>query len=177
MAATRIFVSVSSRSQYWIQASQAAETISEVALNILEKNGLLPHSTAPKFIAEERFTTRTHLIFDIFYDDYLPENGHLPGQGELPVLHIWLSKGQGADTASNQIQRMVNDRVREIHDLTGTGSVPPFFIDHSNGQTPTFWHPRTMRRAPNPPSSGEGPMEENTYEAPESGRGEAKRDN
>ncbi|CAN8097995.1 unnamed protein product [Discula destructiva] len=167
MAATRIFVSVSSQSQYWIQGSQAAETIGEVALGILKKNGLLPHVTTPKFIAEEKFITRMHFIFDIFNDDYQPENGHLPGQGELPVLRVWLSKGEGANTASVHIRRMVNERVREMHDLTGIGSLPPFFIDHSTGQTPTFWHPRTMRRAPNPPLSREGPVEDNKPEAPE----------
>lgn len=159
MDATRIFVSISSQSQYWTQASQSAEAMGGVALDILQKNGFLTHSAVPRFVAEERFTTRTHLIFDIFYNNYQPETAHLPGQGDLPVLRVSLSKGQGADRLGSQAQRMVNDRIREIHDLTGTGSVPPFFIDHSNGKLPTFWNPRTMHSATNRSPSEEGPLE------------------
>lgn len=157
MASRRVFVGVSSRSPYWAQASQAPETIGEVALDILDKNDLLPRGSARRFMVEEKFTTRTHLVFDVSHDDYRPE------------IHVRLSKGEGADAASAHVQRVVNDRVREIHDLTGTGSVPPFLIDHSNGQTPTFWNPRTLRRAPNPPQSEEGPVEDNVPKDPKPG--------
>lgn len=168
MAATRVFVSVSSRSQYWTRAIETAEGIGEVALDILENNDLLPQRTAPKFIAEEKFATRTHLVFDIFHDDYQPENGHLPGQDELPVLHVQLGKKENASIPGAAIQRQVNSRIRELHDLTGIGSVPPFFVDYSSGQTPTFWNPRTMKRVEN--SSAEGPTEDDDFKAPHSSR-------
>lgn len=160
MAATRILVIVSSRSPYWTQALESAEVMGGIALDILKQNSLLSCSTTPRFVAEEKFTTRTHLIFDVFYDDYRPETAHLPGQGDLlPVLQVWLSKEPRAGIANPKIQDMVNERVREIHDLMGMGSVPPFSVDHSNGQVPTFWHPRTLRRAPNPSSSEQGMVE------------------
>lgn len=122
-------------------------------MEILKKHNLLSLDIATKFLTEKKFTTRTHLIFNIFHNNYQPENGHLPGQNKLPVLYIWLSKGESAKTVNSFIQRTVNKRVREIHDLTGLGSVPSFLINYSSGQTPIFWNPRTLRKAPNPSSS------------------------
>lgn len=155
MIATRIFVIMSARSQYWNQACQAPGSIGKIALDNLRDQDLLSVDTLPKFLAEEKFTTRTHLILDICHDTYRPEDGHLPGQDELPVLHLRLSKEEGVESASMNIQRAVNERVREIHDLTGEGSVPPFLIDHLNGQIPTFWHPRLMQKASKPAQDGE----------------------
>lgn len=115
--------------------------------------GLLPRDTINlRFMAEENFDTRNHLVFDVSHDDYQPATAHLPGQGDLPVVRVWLSKEQGADVAGSDIRSRVNNRIREIHDLTGAGSVPPFFVDYSGGKLPTFWNPRTMQRAVKPAS-------------------------
>lgn len=155
MIPTRILVTVSSLSQHWAEARTSAKRIETIAFGILEEEGLLPKNSSVKLVAEERFDTRVHLVFDVFYDDYQPEIAHLRGQGELRVLHVSMSKTQDARKASPAIQKMVNDRIRQIHDQTGIGSVPPFFIDYTNGKVPTYWNPRTMEKAPRPQSEGE----------------------
>lgn len=148
MTPTRIVVTVSSRSQHWAQASQSPETLGQIALDILKNKAFLQNNTIPRFVAEEKYINRTRLVFDIFHDDYRPENGHLPGQGDLPILLVRLSKEESAEIASAYIRQMVNGKIRDLHDWTGLGSVPPFLLDYSTGQTPTFWNPRTMKKAP-----------------------------
>lgn len=137
--AKRILVCVFPRSHYWTQACEAPDTMGEVALDILKKNGLLLHTAPPRLMAaslREKTAKRdrtTDLVFDIFHDDYQPENGHLPGQGELPMLHIRLTKTETASVANPRLRRYVNESLRVEHDVRGIGSVPPFIIDYTKG--------------------------------------------
>lgn len=155
MTPTRILVAVSSHNEHWMEARTSARSLEPIVFDILKKEGLLSESSSAKFVAEERFDTRSHLIFDVAYDDYQPENAHLPGQGDLPVLRVWLTKKEGAERASSVIQEMVNGRIRQIHDQTGIGSAPPFLIDYTDGKVPTYWNPRSMKKAPRPLSESE----------------------
>lgn len=144
----RVFASVSSRSPLFPIAWEDPQSVVQDALKLVIQQGLNPANTSSRLLAVERWS-RVHIVFDLGHDDYKPEAAHLLGQNDLPVLAVDFSR-DGTNTAraaSTGLQDEVNKQIREIHDLTGFGSQPPFFIDHANGSVPTFPHPRTMKKA------------------------------
>lgn len=147
MAARRIFLSVSAKSSHWPQVCESAEEAVRIAMELIEhEDSIIPQWRDPKLLAEERWDSRTHIVFDILHDSYKSEEAHLPGHGDLPVIAVWLSKKQVVQTASEGIRNKVNNEVQEIHRLFGEGSQPPFFIDHSGGKVPVFMNPRTIKK-------------------------------
>jgi hypothetical protein len=109
----------------------------------------------PTLLVKERWSSRTYIVFDIFHDQYDPSTAHVPGQNDLPVTLIFLSKKGKEESASvgiapRQIEDKVNNDVRDIHDATRLGSRPPFSVDHMNGNVPCYPNPRTTpaRSAP-----------------------------
>lgn len=144
MAARRVFLSVSAKSSHWPQVCESAEEAVRIAVELIrQEENMISQWGDPRLLVEERWGSRIHIVFDILHDTYNSQEAHLPGHGNLPVIAVWLSKKEVAQTASEGIQKKVNDEVREIHRLFGEGSEPPFFIDHSGGKVPVFMNPRT----------------------------------
>jgi hypothetical protein len=98
---------------------------------------------AIKFLATERWDIRTYIVFDVFHDSYDPDNAHLPGENDLPVISVFLSQKESASIAGRPIANKVNRDIRALHNATGPGSRPPFFVDHADGQVPFYPNPRT----------------------------------
>ncbi|KAH8762064.1 hypothetical protein F5883DRAFT_561656 [Diaporthe sp. PMI_573] len=143
MAARRILISISSKSSHWGQIRESPEEAIRIAEDLIKKENIISQWGEPKLLVEERWGRRTHIVFDILHNDYRPEEAHLPGHGNLPVIAVWLSNTEAVQTATMGIQKKVNSEVREVHRLFGYGSEPPFFIDHSDGKVPLFMDPRT----------------------------------
>ncbi|KAJ0100751.1 hypothetical protein J7T55_004262 [Diaporthe amygdali] len=145
MAARRVFLSVSAKSSHWPQVCESAEEAVRIAVELIKKENIITQWGVPRLLVEERWGSRTHIVFDILHDTYSSQEAHLPGHGNLPVIAVWLSKKEVVQTASEGIQKKVNDEVWEVHRLSGKGSEPPFFIDHSGGKVPIFMNPRTTK--------------------------------
>lgn len=160
MDARRIFVSFSSKSAHWpqtsepqiseaqisgAQISESAKVAVDIAMDLIKKEeGIIPRTGEPKILVEERWGSRTHIVFDLLHDTYNPEDAHLPGHGDLPVIAVWLSGKEAVQVATPGLQTKVNHEIRDTHRKFGEGSKPPFFIDHSGGKVPMFVNPRKM---------------------------------
>lgn len=144
----RVFVSVSSRSPLFPVAWENPEMVIQDAIKLVIQQDLNPANTAPRLLVVERWS-RIYVVFDLGHDNYKPETAHISGQNDLPVVAVDFSRDgiSTARAASTGLQDEVNKQIREIHDLSGLGSQPPFIIDHANGKVPTFPYPRTMRKA------------------------------
>jgi len=150
VAATRVFVSVSPKSSHFNSAWDSPESVIRFALQILKDSNLSSWDTPPshRFIAKERWH-RIHIIFDIFNDAYTPQNAHLPGENDLPVIAVSLSGTSYDDqnkisTAPTNLRDEVNQTIRDFHNWHGNGSQAPFAVDHADGNIPTYPHPRTL---------------------------------
>lgn len=145
--AKRVIISVSSKSPYWSEAWESSFEVCQVALELIEKSKLISFDTGElpksKFLVKERWNVRTFVVFDIFHDAYDPDEAHLPGHNDLPVIVVYLGQKTSTSVASSLVEGEVNRRVREIHDVTGLGSRPPFSIDHMDGNVPCYTNPRT----------------------------------
>lgn len=142
MAARRIFVSVSTKSAHWSSISESANVAVGIAMDLVrQKEDVVLPSGEPKILIEEKWGSRTHIVFDIFHDTYDPEEAHLHGRGDLPVIAVSLSGNEVVQVAVPAMRKKVNDEVREIHRLSGGGSRPPFIVDHSDGKIPFFCKP------------------------------------
>lgn len=159
-ATRRIFVSVSSKSPHFAAAWEDPQVVVQAALDLLKESNTIssPPDAAPnpRLLLVERWC-RIHLVFDIFHEAYDPEDAHLPGRYDLATIAVFfLQKDKTsiryATAAESKLRREVNEQVRDFHNLTGTGSQPPFFIDHANGNVPTFWNPRIPGKLPEEPS-------------------------
>lgn len=160
MTARRVFVSISSKSAHWPEASEpqtseaqisgaqisdSTKAAIDVAMDLIEREETItPPLGEPKMLVEERWGSRTHVVFDLFHETYNPEEAHLPGYGNLPVIAVWLSGTEVAQVATEGLRNRVNEEVRDTHRKFGKGGKPPFFIDHSGGKVPLFVNPRTM---------------------------------
>ena len=100
------------------------------------------------YVARERWGIRTHVVFDIFNTVYDPDAAHLEGQNDLPVIGVFFTRGDAVTVsdAGLPVANRVNKEIRDIHDLEGPGSRPPFSIDHANGNIPTYPKPRVTGR-------------------------------
>jgi len=146
----RVLISVSRNSPYWSNAWESSEEVIIIALRLIQENNLVPLDTfddpsTQRFLAVERWNSRTYIVFDIFHHTYDPVKAHLPGQDNLPVITVFLSKKESASIAGGPIANKVNEEIRSLHDATGLGSKPPFFTDHANGKVPCYPNPRTCR--------------------------------
>ncbi|KJZ69427.1 hypothetical protein HIM_11177 [Hirsutella minnesotensis 3608] len=143
MAAKRVFVSISSKSKHWAQAYNSAESAVNVALDLIKQRGLVPQDVdTPRLLIEDKFGSRTHIVFDILHDSYRSETAHLPDEGHLPVIAVWLGTRESVQTATQGLRNKVNDEVRQWHTLMGAERNPPFFFDRSGGAFPIFMDPQ-----------------------------------
>ncbi len=143
MTAKRIFVSISSKSQHWPQSCESAKAAIDIALDLVKRQGLVPRDNemSPRLLIEDKWGSRTHIVFDVLHDTYRSETAHLPSEGNLPVIVVWLSTTETAQPATQGIENRVNDEVRQWHTLTDAGGVPPFVFDRSGGAYPIFTNP------------------------------------
>lgn len=75
----RFFVSVSAKSRHWSQTCESAQAVIEIALALARENNLVDLDTGdPKLLIEERWSSRTHFVFEIHHDTYDSERAHLP---------------------------------------------------------------------------------------------------
>lgn len=144
MDARRVFVSISSKSAHWLRISESTEEAIGIAVNLIKDKNIVPRMGDAKLLVEERWGSRTHVVFDMLHDAYNPETAHLPGHGNIPVIAVWLSGTEAIQVATKGLTEQVNDEVRDAHRKFGDGSKPPFFIDHSDGKVPLFVNPRTV---------------------------------
>jgi len=144
----RVFVSVSRKSPYWSKAWTSSEEVISVVLRLMRENNLVALDTNDDpsqhlFLVKERWDKRTFIVFDIFNNTYNPDNAHLPGQNDLPVISVFLHRNESANIAGGLIANQVNKELRDLHNSTGPGSQPPFIVDHANGKVPSYPNPRT----------------------------------
>lgn len=142
---TRILVHASSKGQYLQKAWDSPDEVIDVALQLLRESDLvsIPTDDPPKplFIVKERTSTRAFLVFDIFHDSYDPDTAHVDST-ELPVIGVYLSGKESVSTMRSGMAKVINDKVRDIHNDTGLGSRPPFSVDYTDGKSPVYWNPR-----------------------------------
>jgi len=151
--ATRVFVSVSSKSSHYNSAWDSPDSIVRFALQVVKDSNLrswdeLP---TPRFLAKERWQ-RIHIAFGIFNNTYDPQTAHLAGQNDLPVIAVYLTGKSANDDnnalmASASLEEEVNQTIRDLHNWHGNGSHPPFAVDHANNNVPTYPNPRTLIKA------------------------------
>ncbi|KAM4060968.1 hypothetical protein HRG_012927 [Hirsutella rhossiliensis] len=144
----RILVSVSSKSPCWPRAWAYPEEIIAVALSLVKEDNLISSDkyndpSQCLFLAKERWDGRVFIVFDVFHDAYNPDSAHLPGQNDLPVTLVHLSRRNKVNVAPTPVMRKLNRELEELHNSTGLESRPPFSVDHANGQHPTYDRPRT----------------------------------
>lgn len=146
-AARRVFVSISNKSCHWSRAWESSEAIIELAVAYIKKSDPAAlnaeKALEPTFLIRERWTSRIWIVFDLFNNAYDPENAHLPEHNDLPVTMVSFGERDVVSPASTIIEDRVNKAVQDAHDLHGIGSHPPFSIDHSNGNVPTYPNPRS----------------------------------
>ncbi|CCF43617.1 hypothetical protein CH063_03117, partial [Colletotrichum higginsianum] len=113
-----------------------------------EKHLISPNITpndpdAVKLLATERWDIRTYIVFDVFHDTYDPDTAHLSAEDHLPVISVFLSQKDSAGIAGMPMANEVNSDIRALHNSTGPGSRPPFFVDRADGKAPFYPNPRT----------------------------------
>jgi hypothetical protein len=141
----RVLISVGSKSSYLSEAWDQPEEMIQTSLRILlEKKALSPSPADVLYVAKERWGPRTHIVFDIFNHDYDPDVAHIEGRNDLPVITIFFTRGTDVvvSDAGMPVANAVNKGIRDIHDLEGLNSRPPFSTDHANGNVPTYPNPR-----------------------------------
>ena len=145
----RVFISVSRRSLYHSNAWESSDEVVLKALDAAMKQGLLRSTErpTPRLLVKERWQ-RIHLVADVFHDAYDPAIGHLPETEDLPVIAVFLTGDEDkVYVAGPELSMEVNQQVREHHNQSGLGSLPPFVADHANGNVPTYPNPRTLVKA------------------------------
>ncbi len=148
--AKRVLVSVGSKSSYLSEAWDQPEKMIRITLGLLKEAMMLSpnYLTDVLYVARERWGPRTHIVFDIFNVAYDPDMAHVEGQNDLPVITVFFTREEDV-TVSNAgmpIANHVNKEIRDIHDLTGLESRPPFSIHHAHGNIPTYPNPRVTGR-------------------------------
>ena len=145
--AKRIFVSISTKSRYWSQACESTEAVIEIALALAKQTNLVePDTRDVKWIVEEKWGSRTHIVFDVLHDTYDSKTAHLPGHNNLPVISVFLSREESVQTANQLLRNRVNEEVRETHRVHPAGIEPPFIVDHTNGNVPRYGCPRSGKK-------------------------------
>lgn len=149
----RVFVAVSRKSPSYDDAWDSPEKTIRDAVHLLQERRLLPREAAaptPRFLAKERWH-RILIVFEVFHDAYNPDDAHLPGRNDLPVIAVSFSAKHGqqvhtesAREADPRLQDQVNTQIRNLHDWHGMGSRPPFVVDHADGKVPTYANPRSL---------------------------------
>ncbi|KJZ68999.1 hypothetical protein HIM_11615 [Hirsutella minnesotensis 3608] len=99
----------------------------------------------PRLLVKERWTARTFVVFDLFNNSYNPDTAHTD-QDEISVIQVSLSEKESVNLAATGVRKIINNKVREIHNDTGFGSRPPFSVDHTDGKVPRYYNPRIPRR-------------------------------
>ncbi|KAK4097011.1 hypothetical protein N658DRAFT_489537 [Parathielavia hyrcaniae] len=151
MTARRIFVSISPKSPFWFLACESAEALVDLALGLVKKKGLVEPDDEcdPRFLVEERWGLRTHIVFDINHRDYDSNTAHLPRQiNNLPVAIVSLNRTESVQTASKLLEDKINSEVRKIHGAHAVGIEPPFIVDHTEGKIPCYPNPRSALAQP-----------------------------
>ncbi|KAF1991388.1 hypothetical protein K402DRAFT_459405 [Aulographum hederae CBS 113979] len=118
----------------------------QMSLQLISPEPLDPKDT--KLVAKELWGIVNFLIIDLFHSTYEPTTAHLQSANDLPVLTVRLSKKK--ETAKFEglpIESRVNQQLRELHDHEGPGSEPPFLVDHTHGNVPTYPNPRSAIRS------------------------------
>ncbi|KAK6211160.1 hypothetical protein QIS74_10424 [Colletotrichum tabaci] len=146
----RVVIAVSRKSPYWAKAWVSGEELIALALRLMEEKHLIsPNITTPndpdavKLLATERWDIRTYIVFDVFHNTYNPVTAHLPAENDLPVISVFLGQKESAGIAGMPMANKVNSDIRALHNSTGPGSRPPFFVDHADGKVPFYPIPRT----------------------------------
>jgi hypothetical protein len=147
-AAKRVAIIVSKRSPHWLKAWASSDEVIAIALKLIHEERLIEFdaqndASAVRVLAKERWDLRTYIVFDVFHHAYDPDNAHLQGQNELPVILVFLGREESASVAGTPIANKVNNDIRTIHDATGPGSRPPFVVDHKDGKVPFYPNPRS----------------------------------
>ncbi|KAI0459905.1 hypothetical protein F5B21DRAFT_499051 [Xylaria acuta] len=79
---------------------------------------------SPRLIVEDKWGSRTHIVFDVHHDSYNSKTAHLPSEGDLSVIAVWLSAAETVQLATQGIRERVNDEVLK-HAIRST----PYNVD------------------------------------------------
>lgn len=145
----RVVIAVSRKSPHWAKAWVFGEELIALALRLMEEKHIISPNITPndpdavRLLATERWDIRTYIVFDVFHGTYDPDTAHLPGENDLPVISVFLGQKESAGVAGRPMANKVNSDIRALHNSTGLGSRPPFFVDHADGKVPFYPNPRT----------------------------------
>ncbi|KJZ71576.1 hypothetical protein HIM_09045 [Hirsutella minnesotensis 3608] len=140
----RVVVNASKKGQYWALAWDSPEEVISIAIRLIEGKfiSLDPKNPPnPQFLVKERWTSRTFVVFDLFNSAYDPDTAHVD-ENDISVVQVSLSEKETTDEATAGVRKVINNKIREIHNDTGRGSRPPFSVDHAEGKVPRYYNPR-----------------------------------
>lgn len=145
----RIVVIIKPKNEFFSKAWDSSKEVIEHALRLIGEDSLVSptgdysNPSACLFLGVERWDRLIFVLLDIYHDNYQPDEAHLPGNNDLPVISIRLgAKNARVKTAPPPHATRTNKRLEELHDSFGIRSRPPFFEDHANGKHPVYWMPR-----------------------------------
>ncbi|KAI1122726.1 hypothetical protein F5Y10DRAFT_253403 [Nemania abortiva] len=102
----------------------------------------IPHEKS-QFLAVQKWDRLHVLVFDIFYDNYDPNTGHL--KVDLPVLLVDYGKRLSVfRRTSPEFRETVNVHVAKQHNYHGWDAKPPYIEDQRSTRAcvPTYKFPR-----------------------------------
>jgi hypothetical protein len=150
---TRILIIVKKGPLVWRRAWEEPQKIITQILTHLEYNKLVSpddvYDTSDcRFIAVERWDSHTFIVCDLFNINYNPEDAHLDGKNELPVRMVRIYESDHRNSIKAKKPQMIDElgeKVRNIHDMHGWNTSPPYKIDHANGAYPIYQNPRSLK--------------------------------
>jgi hypothetical protein len=147
---TRILIIVKKGPIVWRRAWEEPQKIITQILTHLKYNKLVSpddvYDTSDcRFIAVERWDSHTFIVCDLFNINYNPKDAHLDGKNELPVRMVRIYEGDRIKAKEPQTIDELGEKVRNIHDMHGWNTSPPYKIDHANGAYPIYRNPRSLK--------------------------------
>ncbi|KAJ5937107.1 hypothetical protein N7466_003557 [Penicillium verhagenii] len=133
----RVCICLTQSNPYW---DEPPELVLEKFLGELGCD--LTYGNDANLLVEQKWNKRIFLIYDFFHANYNYETAHLQTEAEIPVLQVDSRRTMIIRSAGPAFQARVNGDVRQIHNLNGYTTKPPYIDDHSGGNIPVHKDPR-----------------------------------
>lgn len=142
----RALCNVSRDSPHWSDAWEAADRVSDLALEAIREAQIFPTGSVGdelRVVVKQRWSSRTLVVVDIGHTGYDAAKGHLPEHNLLPVCIVHFGKrSMVARLASKGEEESVNTETAAAHNKHGHGREPPLEEDHLDGKYPVYWNLR-----------------------------------